>query len=104
MHGLVTSPRGPGSFRKRLAWTEWHIALGQPLYVHGVAQERVDLEGRQLVIAEGGPHDLFLISDRPKRSLARRLRWRAGLWLGGGAAFVAGICAYLAGWMDPWLK
>ena len=87
-------------FPKRLQFLEWHIEEGQPVYVWGVAQERADLDGLQRVIAEGGPEDPFLISDKSKRSLARRLRWAAGLWLAGGAACVAlfGVARWL-GWI-----
>ena len=87
-------------FPKRLQFVERHIEEGQPVYVWGVAQERPDLDGLQRVIAEGGPEDPFLISDKSKRTLARRLRWAAGLWLAGGAACVAlfGVAHWL-GWI-----
>jgi hypothetical protein len=40
-------------FRKKLRFTEWHIAPGDPLYVLGVAQERPGLAGeRRRRIAE----------------------------------------------------
>jgi hypothetical protein len=35
-----------GAF-KRLRFTEWHIEVGQPFYLHGLAQERPDLRQRQ---------------------------------------------------------
>ena len=76
-------------FPKRLQFVEWHIEEGQPVYVCGVAEERADLDGLQRVIAEGGPEDLLLISDKSKPVLARRLRWAARLWLAGAAACAA---------------
>lgn len=40
-------------FRKRLRFTEWHVAPGDPLYVLGVAQERPGIAGeRRRRIAE----------------------------------------------------
>jgi hypothetical protein len=140
-----------GAF-KRLRFTEWHIEVGQPFYVHGLAQERPDLRQRQrdrvneilrdvkedpetlqaldtnldgrvddleweqarhtavtqaraegvsdrVVVAKGGPRDLFLISDRSEQDLVRRLRWETfGYVFGGGGAFVAGT-AYVVSWL-----
>ncbi len=144
-----------GAF-KRLRFTERHIEVGQPFYVHGLAQERPDLRRRQrdraneilrdvkedpeaidaldtnrdgrvddleweqarqdavtqahsesasdrVVIAKGGPRDLFLVSDRSEHELVRRLRWETfGYVFGGGGAFVAGT-AYLVSWFG-WLS
>lgn len=60
-----------------------------------------EIEDR-IVVARGGPGDLFLISDRSERELVRRLRWETALYLFfGGAAFVAGTATLIhrAGWI-----
>ena len=69
-------------------------------HARDLAWERIRAEEtpNRVVVAQGKPGDLFLISDRSEHDLVRRLRWETALYVfGGGAAFVAGT-TYLLMW------
>ncbi|MEE8558817.1 MAG: GIDE domain-containing protein [Myxococcota bacterium] len=70
----------------RISDQEWDTARRS-----AASQARSEGVTDRVVVAKGGPRDLFLLSDRSERELVRRLHWTTGLCVfGGGAAFVAG--------------